>query len=122
MRRFTAVVLFCVALTLTTAPPPAAALPGYVCFWPEVGETGAGGAWCYDPARGGFAEPEARVLRHAKSFSSQVNRTVYALHFPSGGRCLQRTIYGGDYSEDWQEWWNKFDGVDTNPHSDCEPG
>ncbi|MFD9905405.1 hypothetical protein [Streptomyces sp. NPDC059063] len=110
-------------LALSAAPPlapPAEALPGKVCFWPEPGETGAGGGWCYTPGSG-FAVPEERVHRHAKSFSSQVDTTVYALHFPRSGPCLQRTIRGGDYSENW-EWWDKFDGVDTNPHSDCEPG
>lgn len=112
------------ALATTAAPPlvpPASALPGHVCFWPEPGETGAGGGWCYNPADGGFAVPPDRVLRHAKSFSSQVDRTVYALHFPRQGPCLQRTIWGGDYSGNW-EWWDKLDAVDTTPHADCEPG
>ncbi|MEV0373506.1 hypothetical protein AB0I10_27445 [Streptomyces sp. NPDC050636] len=111
-------------LALTAAPPlvpPAAALPGHVCFWPEPGETGPGGGWCYNPAPGGFAVPADHVLRHAKSFGSQVDKTVYALHFPSQGRCLQRTIRGGDYSENW-EWWDKLDAVDTARHADCEPG
>ncbi|MFC7303080.1 hypothetical protein ACFQVC_02450 [Streptomyces monticola] len=105
----------------TTAPAGAAALPGYVCFWPEPGETGPGGGWCYNPTPGGFAEPEARVLRHAKSFASQVDKTVYALHFPGQGPCLQRTIHGGDWSGNW-EWWNRLDAVDTNRHADCEAG
>lgn len=40
---------------------------------------------------------------------------------PSPGPCLQHTIHGGDCSENG-EWWDKFDAVDTNAHSDCEPG
>lgn len=121
MRHSAALVLLCAALVPTTAPTPALALPGHVCFWPEPGETGAGGGWCYDPARGGFAVPDDRVLRHARSFTSQVDRTVYALHFPAQGPCLQRVIRGGDYSENW-EWWDKLDAVDTTAHADCEPG
>ncbi|TJZ56785.1 hypothetical protein FCH28_04435 [Streptomyces piniterrae] len=125
MRRSALVVSGVLAvLALTAAPPlttPASALPGKVCFWSEPGEMGAGGAWCYDPAAGGFAVPADHVHRHAKSFSSQVNSTVYALHFPSQGPCLQRRIYGGDYSENW-EWWDKLDAVDTRQHPDCEPG
>lgn len=87
----------------------------------RAGETGAGGGWCYDPGRGGFAVPADRVLRHARSFGSQVDKTVYALYLPAHGPCLQRVIRGGDYSENW-EWWDKLDAVDTTPHADCQPG
>ncbi len=110
------------ALALTMAlplTPSASALPGQVCFWPEPGEMGGG--WCYNPSPGGFAVPADYVHRNAKSFSSQVDRTVYVFSFPRQGPCLQRTVYGGDYSENW-EWWDKFDGVDTVPHADCAPG
>ncbi|TPQ17786.1 hypothetical protein [Streptomyces sporangiiformans] len=65
--------------------------------------------------------PADHVHRHARSFSSQVDTTVYALHFPSQGRCLQRTLWGGDYSENW-EWWNKLDAIDTTRHAGSEPG
>lgn len=128
-----ATALTAVALTtLTGASPPvpaspptptarAAALPGFICFWPEPGETGQGGGWCYDPGRGGYNEPEQRIRRHAKSFSNQTQQQAYALHFPSSGPCLKRRIYSGDYSENW-EWWDKFDAIDTNDHSDCQPG
>ncbi|MFC8347843.1 hypothetical protein [Streptomyces sp. NPDC057280] len=109
------------ALTALTPTPSAsaAALPGHVCFWPQPGEMGGG--WCYDAGRGGYAELDATVRRNAKSFSSQVDRTTYVLHFPRSGGCLQRTVYGGDYSENW-EWADKADAIDAVPHSDCQPG
>lgn len=94
------------------------ALPGQVCFWPERGEQGTEGAWCYDSRRGGFAEPAAHVFHHARSFSSQADEVVYALHFPPSGPCLQRTITALEYSENW-DWWDKLDGVDSTPHEDC---
>jgi len=109
------------ALALAPAPEAAAVAvqPGHVCFWPQPGEMGGG--WCYDANRGGYAELDNAVRRNAQSFSSQVNRTTYVLHFPRSGPCLQRTVYGGDYSENW-EWSGKVDAIDTTPHSDCQPG
>ncbi|MFJ2745184.1 hypothetical protein ACIO3O_36630 [Streptomyces sp. NPDC087440] len=109
-------------LVRTTSAPAVearAALPGYVCFWSEPEEHGAGGGWCYNGT--GYAEAETRVKRHAKSFSNQTQDTFYALHFQRDGGCLYRTIYGGDYSANW-EWWEKFDGVQRGKPTDCQPG
>ncbi|CAM5243994.1 hypothetical protein GCM10010329_44040 [Streptomyces spiroverticillatus] len=103
----------------SAAPAAPAALPGYVCFWSEPEEHGAGGGWCYNGT--GYSEAEPRVKRHAKSFSNQTQDTFYALHFLRDGGCLYRTIYGGDYSPNW-EWWEKFDGVQRSRPADCQPG
>ncbi|NGN65811.1 hypothetical protein G5C51_18160 [Streptomyces sp. A7024] len=96
-----------------------AALPGYVCFWSEPEEHGPQGGWCYNGA--GYAEARPDVKRHAKSFSNQTQDTFYALSFPREGPCLYRTIYGGDWSGNW-EWWEKFDGVQRNKPTDCQQG
>ncbi|MGW7414989.1 hypothetical protein [Streptomyces sp. NPDC054863] len=107
------------AHTTRAVPAAEAALPGYVCFWPEPEETGAGGGWCYNGT--GYAEAAPHVKRHAKSFSNQTQDTFYALSFPREGGCLYRTVYGGDYSGFW-EWWDKLDGVQRSRPTDCRPG
>ncbi|WP_419997995.1 hypothetical protein [Streptomyces boninensis] len=101
------------------APAASAALPGYVCFWSETEEHGPQGGWCYNGT--GYAEARPDVKRHAKSFSNQTQDTFYALSFPREGPCLYRTIYGGDWSGNW-EWWDKFDGVQRNKPADCQQG
>ncbi|MDG4859731.1 hypothetical protein P8605_16495 [Streptomyces sp. T-3] len=102
------------------ASAPAPALPGKVCFWSQPNEHDPQGGWCYTPGTG-FAVPAEHVLRKARSFTSQVNQTVYALHFPGSGPCLHRTIYGGDYDMDW-EWGSKLDAIQTDRPTDCQPG
>jgi hypothetical protein len=114
----------CTAATPAAATGPAlpavgAALPGHVCFWPEPNEMGPGGGWCYNGT--GFAEAAPHVKRHAKSFSNQSQETFHALHFPGGGGCLYRTVYGGDYASYWA-WWDKLDGVQSSRPTDCSPG
>jgi len=111
------------ALTLTapTAAAPAgatrAAGPGQVCFWTEPGQHGQ--AWCYAPP--GYAEAENGTQRHAYSFDSRVDGTVYAISYGPGNSCLYREIRKDDYDENWEAWATKFDGVSDN-RMGCEAG
>ncbi|WP_237773411.1 hypothetical protein [Streptomyces luteocolor] len=118
----TAVALTALGGASATASPaapaaPAAAGPGEVCFWPEPGQMG-GGAWCYRP--GGYAEAGGGVHRHAGSFRSDYNGSVFAIHFPRWGGCVYREIRAWDTSDNW-DWGGKLDGVDSEKR-DCQPG
>ncbi|WP_338703134.1 hypothetical protein V2W30_37915 [Streptomyces sp. Q6] len=103
------------ALVPAAAGAQAAAGPGQVCFWTEVGQHGQ--AWCYGPP--GYAEAENGTQRHAYSFDSRVGDTVYAISYTTSG-CLYREIRRDDYSENW-EWAQKLDGVSDNTMG-CERG
>ncbi|GHG41295.1 hypothetical protein GCM10018980_16310 [Streptomyces capoamus] len=102
-------------LPSTTVTAQAARGPGQVCFWTDIGQHGQ--AWCYGPP--GYAEAENSTQRHAVSFVSSVNVSVYAISYTAVG-CLYREIRPGDYSENW-EWANKLDGVSDNPMG-CDQG
>ncbi|MFD7202535.1 hypothetical protein [Streptomyces sp. NPDC059893] len=116
-----------VAAALTLAAPTAvatapagsarAAGPGQVCFWTEAGQHGQ--AWCYAPP--GYAEAENGTQRHAYSFDSRVDGTVYAISYGPGNSCLYREIRKDDYDENWEAWATKFDGVSDNKMG-CEAG
>ncbi|MDR3084492.1 MAG: hypothetical protein LBV60_26855 [Streptomyces sp.] len=110
---FAAVAALLPAAGLASASAVAA---GRVCFWTEIGQHGQ--AWCYAPP--GYADAEGTVVhRRAVSFSSSADRTLYAISYNASG-CLYRTIYAGDYSENW-EWAGKFDGISDN-NMGCEQG
>jgi hypothetical protein len=98
---------------------PAAVPPGHVYFWAERGQMGPGGAWDYAPP--GYREAEPRVKRHAYSFDSHAQVSVYAIHFRAGGGCLYREIRPDDYDDDWSDWATKFDGV-SDTKMGCEAG
>ncbi|MFD4710214.1 hypothetical protein ACFWN5_11065 [Streptomyces sp. NPDC058430] len=122
-----ATILVGVAAALTLAAPTAvatapagsarAAGPGQVCFWTEAGQHGQ--AWCYAPP--GYAEAENGTQRHAYSFDSRVDGTVYAISYGPGNSCLYREIRKDDYDENWEAWATKFDGVSDNKMG-CEAG
>ncbi|MFG2646732.1 hypothetical protein [Streptomyces sp. NPDC048436] len=98
-------------------PPRAAAAPGQVCFWSEPGMMGH--AWCYGPP--GYAEAENGTQRHAYSFESRVNGSVYAISYGPGGGCFHREIRRDDYDENWTAWAKKLDGVSDSTMG-CEQG
>lgn len=106
-----------VAGGLTLGATQAVAGPGEVCFWPEPGQMG-GGAWCYTP--GGYAEAPDGIQRHAGSFRSDYNGSVFAIHYPRWGGCVYREIRAWDISDNW-DWAGKLDGVDSDKR-ECEPG
>ncbi|MGW0711020.1 hypothetical protein ACWD4G_34550 [Streptomyces sp. NPDC002643] len=109
------------AVLLATAPPavPAAVPPGYVYFWREPNQMGAGGAWDYAPP--GYKEAADRVKRHAYSFDSHARASVFAISHPPGGGCLYREIRPDDYDNNWTAWATKIDGV-SDTRMGCEPG
>ncbi|MGW5862426.1 hypothetical protein ACWFRJ_09685 [Streptomyces sp. NPDC055239] len=128
MRFGTAVVTAAVAALLTAVAPSATAEPhatrpgvatppGRVCFWTEPGMMGQ--AWCYGPP--GYAEAENGTQRHAYSFESRINGTVYAISFGAGSSCLYREIRADDYDENWTAWATKLDGV-SDTTMGCEQG
>ncbi|CAL9676853.1 hypothetical protein [Streptomyces sp. enrichment culture] len=104
------------AAVLTFSAPTAQAAPGKVCFWTGPDETGT--AWCYSPS--GYAEAGPGVARNVHSFSSHVDRTVYAISYGSGSGCLYREIPAFDFSDNWQ-WGGKLDGV-SDTTMGCQPG
>ncbi|MFE6161031.1 hypothetical protein ACFQ7F_19195 [Streptomyces sp. NPDC056486] len=116
-----AALLTAVAPSATAEPhatqPRAATPPGQVCFWTEPGMMGQ--AWCYGPP--GYAEAENGTQRHAYSFESRANGTVYAISFGSGSSCLYREVRKDDYDENWTAWGTKLDGV-SDTTMGCEQG
>ncbi|WP_328535289.1 hypothetical protein [Streptomyces sp. NBC_00344] len=90
---------------------------GQVCFWTEPSMHGT--AWCYGPP--GYADAENGTRRHAFSFESKVNGSVYAISYGPGAGCLYREIRKDDYDENWTAWAGKIDGV-SHDKLGCEPG
>ncbi|MGW5732328.1 MULTISPECIES: hypothetical protein [Streptomyces] len=100
-----------------TAERHAVSAPGQVCFWSEPGMMGH--AWCYGPP--GYAEAENGTQRHAYSFESRVNGSVYAISYGPGSGCVYREIRKDDYDENWTAWAKKLDGVSDSTMG-CEQG
>ncbi|MEN2424220.1 hypothetical protein AABB02_39720 [Streptomyces rimosus] len=100
-----------------SAPTAQATPPGRICFWTEPGMMGQ--SWCYGPP--GYAEAENGTQRHAYSFESRYNGTVYAISYGAGSSCLYREIRADDYDENWTAWAGKLDGV-SHETMGCEPG
>ncbi|KAI8073214.1 hypothetical protein BC940DRAFT_290813 [Gongronella butleri] len=68
-----------------------------------------GQTWQYRPP--GFKEAPPQLKDHAYSFESRLTAPAYAIKYDATGGCFYRTIFPDDYSNDWEDWATKFDGV-----------
>ncbi|MFD5327968.1 hypothetical protein [Streptomyces sp. NPDC127092] len=122
MRRLLTAAAAVAAVAATALPAPAAQAhvshraSGSVTFWSEPNQQGS--AWTYTPP--GYYETGSPVQRHAYSFESNADVSVYAISYQGNGSCLYRQIHPGDWDNNWTSWATKFDGV-SDTTMDCEP-